>query len=160
LTQTQTPEPITKSVEAAAHDRVKYLLTIKRNKRSPSREIAAHNPRNAQSSIVARINRAKLGDFDAFILGSLLVSQYPGQVVIPDFGFYARDFYSSLIRQNRLAVGVNALTELDRKMQQMVLLMDDKAGRQCTFEDAETLAKYARLVPSTVAFSDFVHARM
>jgi len=37
------------SVEAAAHDRVKYLLTIKRNKRSPSREIAAHNPRNAQS---------------------------------------------------------------------------------------------------------------
>jgi hypothetical protein len=36
------------SVEAAAHDRVKYLLTIKRNERSPSREIAAHNQRNAQ----------------------------------------------------------------------------------------------------------------
>jgi transposase len=48
LTQTQTPEPITKSVEAAAHDRVKYTLTIKRNERSPSREIAAHNQRNAQ----------------------------------------------------------------------------------------------------------------
>jgi IstB-like ATP binding protein len=47
LTQTQTPEPITVSVEAAAHDRVKYLLTIKRNERSPSREIAAHNQRNA-----------------------------------------------------------------------------------------------------------------
>jgi hypothetical protein len=37
------------SVEAAAHDRVKYLLTIKRNERSPSREIAAHNQRNAHS---------------------------------------------------------------------------------------------------------------
>src|SRR6202158_1888166 len=47
LTPPQTPEPITMSVEAAAHDRVKYLLTIKRNERSPSREIAAHNQRNA-----------------------------------------------------------------------------------------------------------------
>jgi len=28
LTQTQTPEPITMSVEATAHDRAKYLLTI------------------------------------------------------------------------------------------------------------------------------------
>ncbi|MDB5611284.1 MAG: hypothetical protein JWP25_8184, partial [Bradyrhizobium sp.] len=28
LTQTQTPEPITLSVKAAAHDRAKYLLTI------------------------------------------------------------------------------------------------------------------------------------
>jgi hypothetical protein len=48
LTQTQTPEPITLSVEATAHDRVKFMLTIKRNERSPSREIAAHNQRNAQ----------------------------------------------------------------------------------------------------------------
>jgi hypothetical protein len=29
LTPPQTPEPITMSVEAAAHDRAKYLLTIK-----------------------------------------------------------------------------------------------------------------------------------
>lgn len=49
LTQTQTPEPITMSVEAAAHDRVKYLLTIKRNECSRSPEIAAHNPRNAHT---------------------------------------------------------------------------------------------------------------
>ena len=47
LTPPQTPEPITMSVEAAAHDRAKYMLTIKRNERSPSREIAAHNQRNA-----------------------------------------------------------------------------------------------------------------
>jgi hypothetical protein len=38
------------SVEAAAHDRVKYLLTIKRNERSPSSETAAHHHRNAQES--------------------------------------------------------------------------------------------------------------
>src|SRR5947207_2000666 len=59
LTQTQTPEPITMSVEAAAHHRVKYLLTIKRNKRSPSREIAAHNPRNAQSGRSERLQEGE-----------------------------------------------------------------------------------------------------
>src|ERR1700692_3351716 len=51
LTQTQTPEPITLSVEAAAQDHVKYLLTIKRNERSPSSEIAAHHHRNAQTTL-------------------------------------------------------------------------------------------------------------
>ena len=51
------------SVEAAAHDRVKYLLTIKRNKRSPSREIAAHNPRNAQPRSTYEKNGYK-PDFD------------------------------------------------------------------------------------------------
>jgi hypothetical protein len=35
------------SVEATAQDRVKYLLTIKRNERSPSSEISAHHHRNA-----------------------------------------------------------------------------------------------------------------
>jgi hypothetical protein len=39
------------SVEAAAQDRVKCLLTIKRNKRSPSSETAAHHHRNAQAAI-------------------------------------------------------------------------------------------------------------
>jgi hypothetical protein len=36
------------TVEVAAQNRVKYLLTIKRNERSPSSEIAAHHHRNAQ----------------------------------------------------------------------------------------------------------------
>lgn len=58
LTPTQTPEPITMSVEAAAHVRVKYLLTIKRNECSRSPEIAAHNPRNAQiDDAIARRER-------------------------------------------------------------------------------------------------------
>lgn len=70
---------------------------------------------------MAKIDRARLGAFDAFIFGSVLVSQYPGQVIISDFGFYARDFYSSLIRQNRLAIGLNALSELGQKMQQILI---------------------------------------
>jgi hypothetical protein len=47
------------SVKAAAHDRAKYLLTIKRNERSPSREIAAHNQRNAQAILATRIDALK-----------------------------------------------------------------------------------------------------
>jgi len=47
------------SVEAAAHDRVKYMLTIKRNERSPSREIDAHNQRNAQSVRSAYLAKIK-----------------------------------------------------------------------------------------------------
>jgi hypothetical protein len=37
---------------------------------------------NPPSSIVAWIDRAELGDFDAFVLGSLLAMQHPGQVII------------------------------------------------------------------------------
>lgn len=119
-------------------------------------------PRGLRSgaSVVARINRAELGDFDAFILGSLLASMYLGQVIISDFGFYARDFHAALIRQDRLAIGLNCLAELDRKMQQMVLLMPEKIGRKCTYEDAETLARYSGLIPDTNAFSEFVARAM
>src|SRR5256885_11496904 len=80
LTQTQTPEPITMSVEAAAHDRVKYTLTIKRNERSPSREIDAHNQRNAQNRTrgrieklldAAKVERLRSGDNPAAWRGNL-----------------------------------------------------------------------------------------
>jgi hypothetical protein len=46
---------------------------------------------------------AVLGEDDARILGSLLISQFKGQIIVPDFGFYARDFHASLIREKRSA---------------------------------------------------------
>ncbi|MBR1146696.1 hypothetical protein [Bradyrhizobium sp. AUGA SZCCT0431] len=105
--------------------------------------------------IVARLNRSEIGDFDAFILGSLLIRQFKGQIVIPDFGFYARPFHSVLIRENRLMAGVNTLAELDPKMRQLCLLMD-KAGKSCTHEDAVTLAQYEGLIPSTNEYNSFI----
>jgi hypothetical protein len=60
--------------------------------RRPNFSFRAANP---PSSIVARINRAEIGDYDALILASLLISQFKGQIIIPDFGFYARPFYAS-----------------------------------------------------------------
>jgi len=114
---------------------------------------------NPPSSIVARIDRAKLGDYDAFILASLLISQFKGQIIIPDFGFYARPFHASLIRENRLIAGVFTLAELDEKMRQMCLLME-KEARQCTYDDAETLAKYRGLVPTTNEYKEYVASLM
>jgi hypothetical protein len=36
----------------------------------------------------------------------------------------------------------------------------EKEGRQCTFDDAEVLARYEGLVPDTVGFSAFVDKMM
>ena len=99
-----------------------------------------------RNQVIAQLNRAEIGDADAFLLASLLIRQFRQQIIIPDFGFYARPFHVSLIRQGRLMAGVNTLDELDHKIRQMCLLME-KEGHHCTFEDAEVLARYARLVP-------------
>jgi hypothetical protein len=93
------------------------------------------------------------------ILGSVLISQFKGQIVVPDFGFYARDFHTSLVRENRLIAAVYSLAELDEKLRQMCLLME-KTPLQCTWDDAQTLARYEGLVPGTVGHSAFVEAAM
>lgn len=113
-----------------------------------------------RGSVVARINRAELGDFDAFVLALLLIGQAKGHIVVPDFGFYGRPLHTTLIRQDRLIAGVNFLSELEPKLRQAALLIPDKDGRQCTFEDAEVLAQYAGLVPDTTGHSEFVQRAM
>jgi len=56
-----------------------------------------------KSLILARINRAELGDFDALILALFLIEQSKGQVIVPDFGFYGRDVHVSLMREERIS---------------------------------------------------------
>lgn len=113
--------------------------------------------------IMARVNRVELGDFDALVLGLLLIANYKGQIVVPDFGFYGRDAHVSLIRENRLIAGVNFIGELPPKLRQSVLLIKEsvllikeKVPSGATADDAETLAGYAALVAGTVGFTDFV----
>lgn len=93
------------------------------------------------------------------MIANILTLRFKGQVVIEDFGFYARRFHASLFRENRLIAGVYTLSELEPKLRNICLLMD-KEGRGCTYEDAETLAKYAGLVPRTEGFSAFVKEAM
>jgi hypothetical protein len=129
---------------------------------SPVLKRALCNPTNfsfnPRSVILVRLNRAELGDFDALVLGLFLMAHFKGQVVVPDFGFYGRESHVSLIREGRLIAGVNSLAELPPKLRQNVLLIKDKEAAGATYEDAETLAKYARLAPGTVGFSGFVEA--
>jgi hypothetical protein len=93
------------------------------------------------------------------LIASILISQFRGQIVIEDFGFYARPFHTRLIREDRLMAGLYALSELDEKLRQMCLLMDTEAAG-CTFEDAETIAKYDGLIPGRNDFNSFVRKAM
>jgi hypothetical protein len=115
---------------------------------------------NPNSLILARINRAELGDFDALILGLFLIGHFKGQVVVPDGGFYLRDTHLSLIREERLIAGVNFLSELTPKLRNSVLLIEDKIASGTTLDDAGTLADYARVPRGTNAFNSFVDQAM
>jgi hypothetical protein len=106
--------------------------------------------------LLARLDRAELGDFDCFVLGNLLISQYQGHIVVPDFGFYASPSHQFLIRQRRLTAGLNFLDDVPTPLRQNLLLMDGKIASHATFDDAETLAVYSGLARGTVAFTDFV----
>ena len=102
---------------------------------------------NLRTIILARINRAELGDFDALVLGLLLMSHFKGQIVVPAFDFYGREAHVSLIREERLIAGVNFLDDLPPKLRRSVLLIEGKEPSKATYEDAETLALYAGLRP-------------
>jgi hypothetical protein len=122
------------------------LATIEDLLLSPVLRRVLCNPTNFsfKGSVVARIDRAELGDFDAFVLASLLIGQYQGQVIVPDFGFYGRDFYTAFIRQNRLTAALTSLSEVPPKLQQALLGIKDKTIYRTTLEDAERLIIYTK----------------
>jgi hypothetical protein len=67
---------------------------------------------NPNSVIMARLNRAELGDFDGLVLGLFLMAHFKGQIIVEDFGFYEGDAHISQILDNRLIAGVNFMHEL------------------------------------------------
>jgi hypothetical protein len=112
---------------------------------------------NPRSVLFAKLNRAELGNFDALVLSLFLMAHFKRQVVVPDFGFYGREGHVSLIRKNRLIAGVNSLAELSPKLRQSVLLISEREGKGTTFEDAQTLAKYAGLRPDQLREDNDYH---
>lgn len=109
----------------AAYQKIQTLLL------SPVLERVLTSPPNFSltGTILARLNRAELGDFDCFVLANLLISQYRGTVIIPDFGFYACGFHSSLIRQDRLTAGINSFDEV-AKLRPLLIQIQEKIGRR------------------------------
>lgn len=110
-----------------------------------------------KGTLIARLNRKELGEFDAFFLGNLLISRYPGTVIIPDFGFYAADFHISLIRQNRLIAGLRSFEEVPELKTDLVQI-GTKVGSQCTPDDAEVLAAYSGYPKGTDGYSTYVQS--
>lgn len=103
--------------------------------------------------ILARLDHT-LAPFDRFVIANLLISNYAGPVVIPDYGRYACAFHGELIDEGRLRAGVNFLDETPLK--DKLLLMEEKLARRCLSDDAEVLAQYAGHMRGTNAFTDFV----
>jgi hypothetical protein len=138
------------------------LATIEDLLLSPVLRRVLCNPTNFsfKGSVVAKLDRAVLGDFDAFVLASLLIGQHQGHTIVPDSGFFLKDMHVSLIRQNRLTCGLNSLSEVSDILRHAILGIKQKEGHGCLFEDAEVLAKYRRLEPSTRGFRDYVDTVM
>lgn len=107
---------------------------------SGERKDFAFHPR---SMIVARVNRAELGEFDAQVIAFFLMAQFKGQICLPDGGSYLRDLHISLLRENRLIFGVNHLGELPEKFRQQALLLSERVPAGALYDDAVTLAKLA-----------------
>ncbi|MBV9570749.1 MAG: hypothetical protein JO056_05870 [Alphaproteobacteria bacterium] len=144
--------PSTEPAEQDAYQKIQTLLL------SPVLNNVLCGPTNfpMKGILIARLNRAELGDFDCFVLGNLLMQFYPGHVVIPDFGFYAVPSHADLIRQGRLTAGLNFLNEVPSQLRNHLLLMEQKIASRATSDDAEVLAVYSGLARGTVAFTDYV----
>lgn len=106
-----------------------------------------------KGAVVVKLDRASLGDFDCFVLASLLIGQSEGHVIVPDFGFYGRDFYVQLVRQERLIAGLDLLSSLPAPLQQTALSIKDKTVYRTTREDAERLSFYVG-VPNPSQITD------
>lgn len=152
---------IPKPDKAATSGHVWAYGKIQRLLRSPvlKRVLCGSEPFPAKKGaiLLARIDRAELGEFDALAIGLFLMSQYRGQIVLPDGGFYLREMHSALLREGRLIFGCNFLDELPPKLRQLVMLAPT-VPQGATFDDAETLANQACLIRGTVAYNDFVAA--
>lgn len=111
--------------------------------------------------VIANLDRAKVGDQTAFLLGSLLISRSRGPVYINDLGFFASDHLASILPQERFTLAFQYLEELPPKLRQAVLAVDDKTVFKTTREDAERLAFYVGLSnPSVLMDLDPQEARV
>lgn len=91
---------------------------------------------NPRSTILARVNRKELGDFDAKAITYFLIAHYPGTIVIPRYRSYFHPSHLPMLLDGRLiATGM-------------------------LFDDAVLFAKNKGLTPNTVDYTDFISAAM
>jgi hypothetical protein len=100
--------------------------------------------------------------FDRKVIGNLLISNYQGSVVIPNFGFYACPFHASLIEEGRISIGVHNLNEVPWLQNCLHHFQkDDVHPMRCNAEDADTLATHFSGKPKgTDGYSSYVALAM
>jgi hypothetical protein len=98
--------------------------------------------------LIANLDRARLGDLTARLLGGLLIARSTGPVYIHSFGFFASgsDGLASLFPQDRFTITINFLDELSPRLRQEVLGIEQKYVFKANRRDAEELAFYVRLL--------------
>ena len=93
--------------------------------------------------IIANLDRAKLGDITARLLGGLLIARSTNTVVINDYGFFSAPLP---LPQNRFTVAVNFLDELPQRLRNDVLGIDQKFVFKTHKKDADELSFHVRLM--------------
>ena len=114
-------------------------------------------------SIVARLDPtdATLGRHNAKILAALLIFQAKQQIIIPDFGRYARDFHITPTRTDLIA-GVKTLSQLRKydELRDRCMLME-RIGTRCIYDEAVEQAKYDYVQPPrTDGYDTFIKSVM
>ncbi len=92
--------------------------------------------------IIADLDRAKIGEHTARLLGSLLIARSVAPVYINNLGFFSSDHLATLFPRGGYTVTLQFLEELTPKLRQAVLGIENKYVFATTRQDAEELAYY------------------
>jgi hypothetical protein len=90
-------------------------------------------------SIIANLDRSKIGNARAKFLGGLLIARSTGHVVITDYGFFGLPVP---LEQERFTVCLDFIDELPPALRQPALGIDDKYVFKTNKKDAEELSFY------------------
>jgi hypothetical protein len=93
--------------------------------------------------IIANLDRAKLGNITARLLGGLLITRSTGHVVVNDYGFFSAPLP---LPQDRFTLAVNFFAELPQKLRSDVLGIEQKFVFKSHKKDAEELSFYIGLL--------------
>jgi hypothetical protein len=98
---------------------------------------------NRTNVIIANLDRARLGDITARLLGGLLITRSTGHVVVNDYGFFSAPLP---LPQDRFTVVVNFLDELPPRLRNDVLGIDQKFVFKTHKKDADELSFHVGLM--------------
>jgi hypothetical protein len=93
--------------------------------------------------IIANLDRAKLGDITARLLGGLLITRSTGNVLVNDYGFFSAPLP---LPQNRFTLAVNFLDELSQRLRSDVLGIERKFVFKTHRKDADELSFHVGLM--------------